>query len=219
MNAAIITESTAQQVYTKLITTVAASKTSADTKTTARILKLANKQMGLLKYAYAIPLYKNYLHAGGMQDTLAYKNLGYAYRLVNKYDSALLYYTKASDEGAKIGNVIAELSAQLGNYKKAIKDYQQINNKYKNLLNDSRIFGFSNPNNFYADSLDYTIYYTKLNSPYNDFNAVPYREGLVFESNRVLTKKEENKPAFYRVSLVGMVLLIVVCIMLKTLNN
>ncbi|MEY4382103.1 MAG: hypothetical protein RJA92_1483, partial [Bacteroidota bacterium] len=193
MNAAIITESIAQQVYTKLITTAAASKTSADTKTTARILKLANKQMGLLKYAYAIPLYKNYLHAGGMQDTLAYKNLGYAYRLVNKYDSALLYYTKASDEGAKIGNVIAELSAQLGNYKKAIKDYQQINNKYKNLLNDSRIFGFSNPNNFYADSLDYTIYYTKLNSPYNDFNAVPYREGLVFESNRVLTKKRRKQ--------------------------
>ena len=193
MNAAIITESIAQQVYTKLITTAAASKTSADTKTTARILKLANKQMGLLKYAYAIPLYKNYLHAGGMQDTLAYKNLGYAYRLVNKYDSALLYYTKASDEGAKIGNVIAELSAQLGNYKKAIKDYQQINNEYKNLLNDSRIFGFSNPNNFYADSLDYTIYYTKLNSPYNDFNAVPYREGLVFESNRVLTKKRRKQ--------------------------
>jgi len=193
MNAAIISESIAQQEYTKLITTAAASKTPVDTKTTARILKQANKQMGLLKYAYAIPLYKNYLHAEGKQDTLAYKNLGYAYRLVNKYDSALLYYTKASDAGAKIGNVIAELSAQLGNYKKAIKDYEQINEENKNLLNDSRIFGFSNLSKFYADSLDYTIYYTKLNSPYNDFNAVPYKEGLVFESNRVLTKKRRKQ--------------------------
>lgn len=175
-------------------TSAAAAKSLiVDTKPAARILKQANKQMGLLKYAYAIPLYKNYLLAGGKQDTLAYKNIGYGYKLVNQYDSALLYYTKASDAGAKIGNVIAELSAQLGNYKKAIKDYKKINEVNKNLLNDSRIYGFTNIDKFYADSLDYTIYYTKLNSPYNDFNAVPFREGLVFESNRVITKKRRKQ--------------------------
>lgn len=188
MSITIISESIAQKVSSTITKSAAVPKTTVDTKPAARILKLANKQIGLLKYAYAIPLYKKYLLAGGKQDTLAYKNIGYGYKLVNQYDSALLYYIKASDAGAKIGNVLAELYAQLGNYKQAIRDYELINEENKNLLNDTRIYGFSKIDKFYADSLDYTIYYTKLNSPYNDFNAVPYREGLVFESNRVLTK-------------------------------
>ena len=164
-----------------------------DNKIAARILKQANKQMGLLKYAYAIPLYKNYLLAGGKQDTMAYKSIAYAYKLVNQYDSALLYYTKAKNAGVNIHNTIAELAAQMGNYKKAANDYEQLNEEDKNLLNDSRIFGFTNIDKFYADSLDYTIYYTKLNSPYNDFNAVPFRDGIVFESNRVITKKRRKQ--------------------------
>lgn len=164
-----------------------------DNKVAARILKQANKQMGLLKYAYAIPLYKNYLLAGGKQDTFALKNVGYAYKMVNKYDSALAYYTKAKDAGVNTGNITAELAAVLGQYKTAINEYEQLNLDNKNLLNDSRIYGFSNISKFYADSLDYKIYNTKLNTPYNDFNAVPFRDGLVFESNRVLTKKRRKK--------------------------
>jgi outer membrane protein OmpA-like peptidoglycan-associated protein/tetratricopeptide (TPR) repeat protein len=192
INVAITSELIAQQPSTTTSTT-AKKNVVVDTKPTARILKQANKQMGLLKYAYAIPLYKNYLKAGGKQDTLALKNIGSAYKLVNQYDSALLYYTKAKDAGVKINNTIAELAAQMGNYKKAINDYEQLNEEDKNLLNDSRIFGFSNIGKFYADSLDYTIYYTKLNSPYNDFNAVPFRDGIVFESNRVITKKRRKQ--------------------------
>jgi len=167
-----------------------------DTKQAAHILKLANRQMGLLKYAYAIPLFKNYLFAGGKQDTVAYKSLGYAYKMVNQYDSSLLYYTKAENEGVKVNNIIAELFAQIGNYTKAIKDYERLNAENKNLLNDSRIFGFHNIDKYYADSLDYKIYNTKLNSPYNDFNAVPFREGIVFESNRVITKKRRKQTFF-----------------------
>ena len=166
---------------------------SYDQKYAARLLKQANKQMGLLKYAYAIPLYKNYLLAGGKQDTFALKNVGYAYKMVNKYDSALAYYTKAKDAGVNTGNITAELAAVLGQYKTAINEYEQLNLDNKNLLNDSRIYGFSNISKFYADSLDYKIYNTKLNTPYNDFNAVPFRDGLVFESNRVLTKKRRKK--------------------------
>ena len=164
-----------------------------DNKAAARIYKQANKQMGLLKYAYAIPLFKNYLHAGGKQDTNTFKNIGYAYKMLNKYDSALLYYTKAKEAGVNTGNITAELAAILGNYKTAVNEYEQLNIDNKNLLNDSRIFGFTNLSKFYADSLDYTIYGTTLNSPYNDFNAVPYKNGLVFESNRVLTKKRRKQ--------------------------
>lgn len=164
-----------------------------DAKSTSHILLLANRQMTFLKYAYAIPLFKNYLHLGGKKDTIALKGLGFSYKMVNQYDSAMLYYSKAKEAGAKMNNNIAELAAQLGNYKKATNEYELLNSINKNILNDTRIFGFSNIDKFYADSLDYHIYNTKLNSQYNEFNAVPYKGGLVFESNRVITRKKHQK--------------------------
>lgn len=168
------------------------STKSVNDRKTARILKQAEKQMALLKYAYAIPLYKSYLKQLGKDDSIAYKQLGAAYQLVNQYDSALLYYNKAAAMGVATDNVIAELQALLGNYTKARIVYEQLLSKGHTTLGDARIYGFSNINSFYADSLDYTIYPTKLNTPYNDFNAVPFKGGIVFESNRVLTKKKKK---------------------------
>lgn len=170
----------------------AKATTAAPHKKTARILKQAEKQMALLKYAYAIPLYKTYLKQLGKGDSVAYKQLGAAYQLVNQYDSALLYYNKAVAMGVETGNVIAELHALLGNYTKARIGYEQLLSKGHTSLGDARIYGFSNINQFYADSLDYKIYPTKLNTPYNDFNAVPFKGGIVFESNRVLSKKRKK---------------------------
>jgi len=168
------------------------STTPKQNKKTARILKQANQQMDLLKYAYAIPLYKNYLKQLGKEDSVAFKQLGKAYQLVNQYDSALLYYTKAAGMGVDMGNVIAELQALLGNYTKARIGYEQLLSKGHTTMGDARIYGFSNINSFYADSLDYTLYGTRLNTPYNEFNAVPFKGGIVFESNRVLTKKKKR---------------------------
>ena len=161
-------------------------------KKTARNFKQAEKQMSLFKYAYAIPLYKAYLKQLGKDDSVAYKQLGAAYHLVNQYDSALLYYTKAANMGVETGNVIAELHALLGNYTKARIGYEQLLSKGHTSLGDARIYGFSNINQFYADSLDYKVYPTKLNTPYNDFNAVPFKGGIVFESNRVMSKKRKK---------------------------
>lgn len=162
-----------------------------------RILKQANKQFSLLKYAYAIPLYKSYLIAIGNEvkpsDSIVYRNLGEAYRLVNEYDSALVYYKKAVNSGVLVGNKIAELQAMVGDYENAQKEYRTIVLNNRSLFNDSRLYGFSNVNKFYADSLDFKIYPTKLNTPYNEFNAVPFKEGIVFESNRVITKKSKKR--------------------------
>lgn len=163
----------------------------------ARILKQANKQFSLLKYAYAIPLYKSYLLSIGNNikstDTIVYKNLGEAYRLVNEYDSALLYYKKAANVGVNVGNLIPELQAMVGDYSNAQKGYEAIVAKNKSLFNDSRLYGFSNVSKFYADSLDFKLFPTKLNTPYNEFNAVPFKEGIVFESNRVITQKKKKR--------------------------
>ncbi len=180
-----------------MITQVSSQLAGSNPKQTARILKQANKQFSLLKYAYAIPLYKTYMTAIGKDvkptDSIVYKNLGEAYRLVNEYDSALLYYTKAANWGVVVGNKIAELQAMVGDYANAQKGYQSIVANNRSIFNDSRLYGFSNVSNFYADSLDFKIFPTKLNTWYNEFNAVPFREGIVFESNRVITKKKKKR--------------------------
>ncbi len=175
---------------------------SYDQRYAARLLKQANKQYGLLKFAYAIPLYKNYLKTVNpdeklfviySKDSLVFKQLGESYRLVNQYDSALLYYKLAAKTGINIGNKIAELQAMLGDYVNAKKGYVNINDKQKSVLNDARLYGFSNVSKFYADSLDFTIFPTKLNTVYNESNAVPFNGGIVFESNRVSIKKKKKK--------------------------
>lgn len=148
------------------------------------VLKQANRQFDLLKYAYAIPLYKSYLKLGG-KDNIAFKQLGFSYRMVNQIDSALFFYSKANLAGIKTGNIIPELQAQLGKYENAKQNYKELVAENKSTLNESRLYGFSKIDDFYEDSLDFTIYNTKFNTPYNDLNLVPLNAGYVFESNRI----------------------------------
>ena len=154
------------------------------TKKMKIVLKQANRQFDLLKYAYAIPLYKSYLKLGG-KDNIAFKQLGFSYRMVNQIDSALFYYSKANLAGIKTGNIIPELQAQLGKYENAKQNYKELVAENKSPLNESRLYGFSKIDDFYEDSLDFTIYNTKFNTPYNDLNLVSLNAGYVFESNRI----------------------------------
>ena len=92
-------------------------------------------------------------------------------------------------------NIIPELYAVLGNYNKAKELYLNLITEKNTLLSNARVYGFSNLDKFTKDSLDYKIAYTNINTPYNDYNAVLYKEGLVFESNRVnkIYKKKKDK--------------------------
>ena len=167
---------------------------SAQSRKVKKILRTANYEMSSLRYAYAIPLYKSYLMKGG-SDTTAYKNLASSYLKVNAYDSALQYYQIAKDKGVNTLNIIPELYAFVGNYKKAKELYLNLIAENNTLLSNARVYGFSNLDKFIKDSLDYKIAYTNINTPYNDYNAVLYKEGLVFESNRVnkIYKKKKSK--------------------------
>ena len=167
---------------------------SAQSRKVKKILRTANYEMTSLRYAYAIPLYKSYLMKGG-SDTTAYKNLAAAYLKIHAYDSALQYYQMAKDKAVNTLNIIPELYAILGNYKKAKELYLNLIADNNTLLSNARVYGFSNLDKFTTDSLDYKIAYTNINTPYNDYNAVLYKEGLVFESNRVnkIYKKRKSK--------------------------
>jgi outer membrane protein OmpA-like peptidoglycan-associated protein/tetratricopeptide (TPR) repeat protein len=164
----------------------------AQKRAAKRIIKLANQEMNDFRYAYAIPLYKNFLQRG-WTDSTVYFNLGLCYTKVNQYDSALKYYILADKLGVNTENIIAEMQATLGYYEEAKKGYTYSIKNGKTLLAESRLYGFSNIHNFIADSIDYEIFPIKANTPYNEFNPVPYKDGLVFESNRVASLKSKNK--------------------------
>ena len=159
-----------------------------------KIIRTANIEMQALRYAYAIPLYKSYLLKGGT-DTLAYKNIAASYFKVHQYDSALKYYQLAETKGAIATNKIPELYATLGNYNKAKELYTSLQAENNTLITSARMYGFSNIDKFKKDSLDYKISHTNINTPYNEYSAVLYKEGLVFESNRInkVYKNKRNK--------------------------
>jgi len=162
--------------------------TNAQTKKGRNILKIANQEYNNLRYSYSIPFYKKYL-SNYPNDTLALKNIAFAYQNVNQYDSALKYLEKAVSLGHKSFYLLPELLATVKEYDAAKKNYTDLPDSVKTKIIDARIYGFNNWTNFYKDSIDYKIYNTILSTPFNEYNVVPYNSGLIFESNRLPIKK------------------------------
>jgi outer membrane protein OmpA-like peptidoglycan-associated protein/tetratricopeptide (TPR) repeat protein len=151
---------------------------------------VAKREFSNLRFAYAIPFYKRHLFHHS-DDTDALKDLGYCYKINNQYDSALLYYEKASLLGEVKDNVLAELYANMGMYEKAVKAYDALlagnnidssSSIYK--LYKTRQLGFYNHVVYSKDSIDYNLYYLKVNTPMNEFSPTLLDSGFVFESNR-----------------------------------
>jgi len=151
---------------------------------------VAKREFANLRYAYAIPFYKRHL-LNHSDDADALKELGYCYKINNQYDSALRYYEKASLLGEVTDNVLAELYANMGMYEKAVKVYDVLlsgdnidtsSSNYK--LYKTRQKGFYNHFVYSQDSIDYNLYYLKVNTPMNEFSPVLLDSGFVFESNR-----------------------------------
>ena len=151
---------------------------------------VAKREFGNMRYAYAIPFYKRHLiyHS---DDVEALKELGYCYKINNQYDSAVYFYEQAAQLGGMNDNVLAELYGNMGMYDKAVKAYDSLlrsdnvdtsSNTYK--LYKVRQRGFYNYPVYYQDTVDYKLYYLKVNTPMNEFSPAVLDSGFVFESNR-----------------------------------
>jgi outer membrane protein OmpA-like peptidoglycan-associated protein len=138
---------------------------SVQNKTAEKVFKMANTEFYNLRYAYSIPLYKMYLKKEG-NSQIAFTNLASAYKINNQVDSAIKYYELAKIKG---DNVEKQLTAL-----------------YKTKLN-------TNKNKFAIDSLDYTLHYLSINTPFNEFAVVPTNSGIIFESNRAKNVKGNNE--------------------------
>ena len=159
---------------------------SAASKT---LLVLARTEINQLRYSYAIPFLKRYLKQSP-PDSISLAMLGYCYKMQNRFDSAIYFYEKLDNLVITNGNELPELYATVGNYESAIATYQKrLDNAADNTTTTYQLYlnrqkGFVNRKIFNRDSLDYTVNYLSINTPYNEFGAVFFDSGFVFESNR-----------------------------------
>ena len=153
------------------------------------LLVLARTEINQLRYSYAIPFLKRYLKQSP-PDSISLAMLGYCYKMQNRFDSAIYFYEKLDNLVITNGNELPELYATVGNYESAIATYQKrLDNAADNTTTTYQLYlnrqkGFVNRKIFNRDSLDYTVNYLSINTPYNEFGAVFFDSGFVFESNR-----------------------------------
>jgi len=170
-------------IFLLLLFAISFSTIDAQSRKQKGLFKLAKQEYSQLRFAYAIPVFKQLLLTQP-KDTNALVLLAKSYQNVNQIDSAVKYYNLANLSGVKYNTDMAESYAMLGNYDKAIQIYKQLIDSNKTKLADARFFGFNNPKKLVGDSLDFKIFNTKINSSFNEFNGVLYQNGLFYETNQ-----------------------------------
>ena len=151
-----------------------------------KLFKMATNEYKNLRFAYAIPLFKESLKEDPKNiDALIF--LANSYKINNQYDSAIKYFELGKALGANTGNNLVELYANKGDYKNALKDKSLIS------INENRYRGFENVYPYKIDSLDYTLHYLNVNTSFNENSVVPYNNSIVFESNRSNKIKGSNE--------------------------
>jgi tetratricopeptide (TPR) repeat protein/outer membrane protein OmpA-like peptidoglycan-associated protein len=175
-----------------LITLLTLHPVQAQSKKHKYLLHLAQKEYSQFRYAYAIPVYKQYL-SNQQKDTLALLQLANSYTKVNQYDSAVKYFETAVKYGVQYNALMAEAYAIVGQYDKATLIYKDLMNVHQTKITAARYYGFSNRLKLTTDSLDFNLFNTKINTGLNEFNGVLYKNGLVYESNQFKVHKKKNK--------------------------
>ena len=174
-------------------------KPQTNPKPKQSLLSLAKKEMGQLRYAYAIPFLKKYMKEGKV-DSASLSMLGQCYKMQNRFDSAIYFYQKLDSLIPVQSNELAELYATVGDYDQAIQTYQKLISLQTDMstplysMYERRLQGFLNRSKYDKDSLDYQVKYLSINTPYNEFGAALLDSGFVFESNRA--KKVTNSNEF-----------------------
>jgi outer membrane protein OmpA-like peptidoglycan-associated protein len=161
-----------------------ATSAIAQSKKDKALLRLAKNEYNHFRYSYAIPVFKSYLQKKA-NDTIALKMVSDCYQKLNAYDSALFYQEKAVLLGATKTKQLAELYANNNDYAKAKDLYAYFLSEEITKTAEARLYGFKNTTGMLADSLDYRLHNLSINTPFNEFNGVLYKDGLVLESNRI----------------------------------
>lgn len=174
-----------------VLTAISFSPIQAQSKKKPYLLQLAQNEFNQYRFAYAIPVFKQYL-SNQPKDTIALLQLANSYLKVNQYDSAVKYFDIAITYGVQYKAIMAEAYANRGMYEKATSIYKDLMSIHQTKLTEARFFGFSNKHKFLADSLDFNLFNTKMNTEFNEYNSVLYKNGLVYESNQLNYNKRKK---------------------------
>lgn len=111
------------------------------------------------------------------------------YYYTKKYNKAVQTYQQFTDSGKELPAndlyYFAEALSILGQYEKAIEYYEKcLSQDSENELLIKKIWRLSNRNYLFEDSVFYTVRELPFNTLQGELKAVPYKNGVVFASNR-----------------------------------
>lgn len=171
-------------------------------------LQLGDTYFKHKEFHSALRLYTNVERKEPLSKEINLK-IGRCNYFLKQYSSAI----SAFDKHMKAGHALsltdlyyyAEANAGIANYDKAIAYYEQYLTKVPDdPLVTKKIWQLKNKRFLYEDSLHFSVRPLAVNTDYGELCAVPYRDGLVFMSNRKKSQSIEKKDAslntpFYKI--------------------
>ena len=147
-------------------------------------LKLADQYFEKKNYRQALELYLHVVRKNPSKDVEI--KIARSYHFLKDYNQAVKVYKKHA-ASLTVPDLYYYAESQSG-----ISDYQKAAESYQNYLNRvpddpfilKKIWRLNNIQFLFEDSSHYAIRSIPLNSEYGDLCAVPYRDGIVFMSNR-----------------------------------
>ncbi len=146
----------------------------------------ADTEFSQMRYKSAIQYYEKGLKSDSL-NIRAIERLATSYENIRDYKNAEKWFSKAINlNSGNINNYLnyAEALASNSNYKSSAYWYQKLGES-----GDARAAKFSKKysesmNEFYADSSQWNITFTTLNTTFDEFSPVFFKQGLMFSSNR-----------------------------------
>ncbi len=151
------------------------------------IFARADKEYNLLRFKPAIQYYLKGLRSDSLNQT-SIERLANSYRNIKDYKNAEIWYAKAvslNPESPDNNLHYAEALANIGKYESSEMWYRRYLTLNKG---ETRADIFAKINmdvsEFYTDSVKWKVRFTSLNTGFDEFGPVFFKEGLIFASNR-----------------------------------
>lgn len=150
-------------------------------------IKLADKLFAEQDFQSALKLYSSSVNKRKSNKVL-YLRIAQCYYSMKEYKKSIEAYDNYSKEGELPPYDLlnyAEASAAILNYKRATEYYKKyLRTDPTNEIVVRKIWRLDNERYLYEDSAHYALRFAKLNTNSGEICAVPYRNGIVFMSNR-----------------------------------
>ncbi|HNQ12877.1 MAG TPA: OmpA family protein [Bacteroidia bacterium] len=160
------------------------------------ILEKANKHFNLYEYTEAIPKYEKLLKRKP-DHFEAISKLADSYRHTAQYDKAEYYYNRAVQNSQASKDQYLYLAQSLM-YNAKYKQARVVLDMYLTKVPDSKLANelleaLKNQQTFFEDQNAFQVHNLNINSANADFGIVPFKDGIVFCSSRIIEGKNKKE--------------------------